>query len=119
MLATHHRTASEKSEPVVTRIKANVELQAPPGCSASVLLRQVTRVGPADGPGQRTFAWWLAVGRFQVKAITVPFVFDGVDTLRVDVPEGTSLDTDTLQTALAMFVKGDDHLPEDTVVIKK
>src|SRR5690348_13259192 len=103
MLAIDPKVASGESQPVVTRVKSNVDLQAPPGCSASVLLRQVTRVGPADAPGQRTFVWWLAVGRYQVKALTVPFVFDGADTLRVDVPEGTSLDTDTLQAAVARF----------------
>jgi hypothetical protein len=100
----------------VTRIKADVDLQPPAGCSASVLLRLV---GRDDTLRTRTYACWLSVGRFEARSFTAHFKYDGGDILRVDLPVGTWLDVEYLQAALRAFLHGEPTLPPDTVIVTK
>jgi hypothetical protein len=108
-------TAAAGPPPVVTRLTSNIEFVAPQGCCASVLLRLLSR---DDTKREHYYMWWLVVGRYDTVANSVPFVSNGLDTLRFDVPDGVQLSTEYLLPYLLTFVKNDPVLPGDTVVIK-
>src|ERR1043165_7671448 len=78
-------TAKPKLElqPAVSRVIGDVDLVAPRGCSASVLLKLVTR-----DDGHRYYSWWLVVGRHDPDSLSGHYKHNGEDGLRFDVPGG-------------------------------
>lgn len=99
------RPAAQPS-PVVTRITHDLDVVAPHGCRASVLLKMVER-----DEGHRYYDWWLVVGRRGAEMVSVKYKADGADTIRVDVPDGMRLSADALQPHVAAFLKEEGTLP--------
>src|SRR5256885_10744784 len=69
-------------QPTVTRLAGDIELVAPRGCSASVLIKLVTRDN-----GHRYYSWWAMVGRHGMDTFSLHYRHNGEDVLRFDVPE--------------------------------
>lgn len=90
--------AKPEPQPTITRLIGDAELVPPPGCGASLLLKQV-----GQGDGHRYFSWWLVVGRSAADALSVPYKHSGGDTFRIDVPEGMPLSAADLQPYLTAF----------------
>lgn len=112
--------AADLGPPVVSRVTGDLaNFQPPVGCRASVLVRQVSRTPNPDGTGTRTCICWLSVGRFQAQAFKISYHHDGAEVFLVNVRDGSWLDVDYLQDEIARFLENDEHLPGDTVVIKK
>lgn len=88
--------------PVITRITRDLEVVAPHGCRASVLLKQLDR-----DDGHRYYEWWLVVGRHGAETMSVQYKADGADVIRVDVPDGMPLRADAMQSHVAAFLKGE------------
>ena len=99
--------------PVITRITQDLELVAPHGCRASVLLKLVER-----DEGHRYYEWWLVVGRHDAETMSVKYKADGADTIRVDVPEGMRLSAETLQPHVAAFLAGEGLEPADPPTVR-
>ena len=99
------RSASQQS-PVITRITRDLDVVAPHGCRASVLLKLIER-----DEGHRYYDWWLVVGRHGAEMVSVKYKADGADTIRVDVPDGMRLSADALQPHVAAFLKKEGILP--------
>lgn len=85
--------------PVVTRITRDLELVAPPGCRASVLMKLVER-----DDEHRQYEWWLVVGRHGAETMSVKYKADGADVIRIDVPEDMPLTAAELQPHIAEFL---------------
>lgn len=85
--------------PVITRVTRDLELVAPHGCRASVLLKLVER-----DDEHRQYEWWLVVGRHGAETVSVKYKADGADVIRIDVPEGMPLTAVELQPHLAAFL---------------
>jgi hypothetical protein len=85
--------------PIVTRITRDLELVAPHGCRASVLMKLVER-----DDEHRQYEWWLVVGRHGAETMSVKYKADGADVIRIDVPEGMPLTATDLQPHLAEFL---------------
>lgn len=100
-------------QPTVTRVEGNLELSAPRGCSASVLLKLVTR-----DDGHRYYAWWAMAGRHDADAYAIHYKHNGEDVLRFDLPEGMALSAEALQPHLESFLKGENNEPSDPPVIR-
>jgi hypothetical protein len=113
------------SAPIVTRLHAPeplaagappiIDITAPLGCCASVILKQV---GHDARRRERYYSWWLVAGRDQAGAVSVPYVFTGEDAIRFDVPHDTLLSSEYLQKYLTEFWKSDRTLPPDTPIVK-
>lgn len=102
-----------KLRPTITRLTGDVELVAPRGCSASVLLKLVTR-----DDGHRYYSLWAVVGRYDRDKISVPYKYTGEDTIRFDLPEGMPLSAERLQPYLSDYLASDGTEPPDPPVIK-
>lgn len=100
-------------QPTVTRLAGNVDLVAPRGCSASVLLKLVTR-----DDGHRYYSWWLVVGRHDADSLSVHYKHNGEDVLRFDVPEGFPLSSASLQPHLVSFLASENTEPSDPPIIR-
>jgi hypothetical protein len=99
--------------PTITQLIADVELIAPRGCSASVLLKLVTR-----DDGHRYYAWWAMVGRYDHDALAISYRYTGEDTIRFDVPEGMRLCAESLQPHLTAYLRNAGTEPPDTPIIR-
>lgn len=99
--------------PVVTRITHDLDVAAPHGCRASVLLKLVER-----DEGHRYYEWWLVVGRHDAEMVSVKYKADGADTIRVDVPEGMRLSAETLQPHVAAFLAKEGLEPADPPTVR-
>jgi hypothetical protein len=100
-------------QPTITRLAGDVELIAPPGCCASVVLKLVGR-----DDGHRYYSWWAVVGRNGMDKLSVPYKFTGEDTIRMDLPEGVSLSAASLQPFLTAYLAGEGNEPPDTPIIR-
>jgi hypothetical protein len=111
------RTASARpapgQAPVITRITHDLDLIAPHGCRASVMLKLVER-----DEGHRYYEWWLVVGRHGPDTVSVKYKADGADTIRVDVPEGMPLKAEALQPHVAAFLANERVEQPDTPIIR-
>ncbi|HEX3758693.1 MAG TPA: hypothetical protein VHW23_08295 [Kofleriaceae bacterium] len=85
--------------PQLTRLTDSIELVAPPGCSASVVLKLVKR-----DDGHRYYAFWLVAGRHDLEAATVAYKHTGEDAIRCDLPQGMPLSAAALQPHLATYL---------------
>src|ERR1041384_3019478 len=97
-------TAKPKLElqPAVSRVIGDVELVAPRGCSASVLLKLVTR-----DDGHRYYQWWAVAGRHGMDTFSLRYKHNGEDVLRFDVPDGMPLSAASLQPHLESYLAGE------------
>src|SRR5262245_50791331 len=75
--------AAKPPVPIVSRIEADVELVAPQGCYATVIVKLVDR-----DDEHRYYSWWTLVGRNDMDKIAVRYEFTGEDTIRFDLPDG-------------------------------
>ena len=99
--------------PVITRITRDLEVVAPHGCRASVLLKLVDR-----DEGHRYYDWWLVVGRHGAETVSVKYKADGADTIRIDVPEGMRLSADALQPHVTAFLAHEGNEPADPPTVR-
>lgn len=99
--------------PTVTRVTGDVELIAPEGCRASVLVKLVDR-----DDGHRYYAWWAMVGRNAMDACSVRYKFTGEDTIRFDLPDGMPLSAEALQPHLAAYLANQRTEAPDTPIIR-
>jgi hypothetical protein len=116
--AASHKPAPQarKAEPtpVITRITHDLELVAPQGCRASVLLKQLER-----DEGHRYYDWWLVVGRRGAETVpAVKYKADGGDVIRVDVPDDMPLRADALDPHVAAFLKNEGNEPADPPTVR-
>ncbi len=100
-------------QPTITRLDGDVELVAPPGCCASVVLKLVSR-----DDGHRYYSWWAVVGRNGMDRLAVSYKYTGEDTIRMDLPEGVSLSAASLQPFLTAYLAGEGTEPPDTPIIR-
>jgi len=98
--------------PQLTRLTDSIELVAPAGCSASVILKLVKR-----DDGHRYYAFWLVAGRHELDAAAVAYKHTGEDAIRCDLPEGVPLSAETLQPHLARYLASLGEKPGDPPVI--
>lgn len=78
------------------RVKGVLDLQAPKGYKASVLLK-------SDGAAR--YVWWLSVGRHDSDALKMPFDCNGASFIRCDVPEDHLLSEQAIHNGLDAFLK--------------
>ena len=89
------------SVPRVQRIEADIELEAPDDCYASVLLRLIDAEDD-----DRYFTWWAVVGRSDSDMSRMSYSHTiGAVTIRIDLPEGKPLSASSLEPDLAAFLK--------------
>jgi hypothetical protein len=113
--------AAAANEPSrVTNVTGDLTLVPPNDCYASVLLKMIDSVTGNANPrlNKRIFAWWLMAGRHGLKAMKADYTHDGVDTIRIDVPDGKPLCSSYLQQVLRDAWEKDPTLPPDTPVVK-
>lgn len=106
--------AKPAGQPKLTRLTGNVELVAPPGFSASVVLKLVKR-----DDGHRYYSWWLMVGRHDLDAASVTYKHTGEDAIRCDLPEGMALSAESLQPHLTQYLASLGEEPGDPPVITR
>jgi hypothetical protein len=99
--------------PTITRLTSDVDLTPPRGCSASVLLKEVSR-----NDVHRYYTWWLVVGRSGADALSMPYKHTGEDIIRIDLPDGMSLSATGLQPYLEAFWDAQSLEPDDPPIIK-
>jgi hypothetical protein len=103
--------------PKFTRIKASLALTAPPGFLASAILRFAGRER-----NRRIYSLRLLVGRYEEDSLTVHYAFDGVDTVRCDIPAGRGkhnfLSATALEPFLHKFLDDEGTLDPDPPTIK-
>lgn len=99
--------------PTLTRVTGDIELVAPRGCSASVLLKLVSR-----DDGHRYYSWWAMVGRHDMDSFSIRIKYRGEDLIRCDLPEGMPLSEETLQPHLTSFLAGEHTQPAGTPIIR-
>jgi len=97
--------------PQLSRIVRNVELIAPPGCIASLVLKQVAY------DAYRYYAPWLLVGRYDVDALPVKYKFTGENTIRCDIPEDGEVSLAALQPPLVAFLEAEGKEPDGPPVV--
>ena len=113
-LESPYNTAPQTGpEPTITRLTGDVDLVPPPGCSASVVLKGVSRED-----GHRYYTWWVVVGRSGEDAMSMPYKHNGEDMIRIDLPEGMSLSATDLQPYLTAFWAQQSLEPDDTPIIR-
>ena len=100
-------------QPTVTRLSGNVDIVAPRGCSASVLLKLVTR-----DDGHRYYQWWAVAGRHGMDTFSLRYKHNGEDVLRFDVPDGFPLSAASLQPHLVSFLESENTEPSDSPIIR-
>jgi hypothetical protein len=100
-------------QPRVMRLDSDVELIAPPGYRASVLLKLVDR-----DDGHRYYSWWAMAGRHDMDKVAVPYKYTGEDTIRFDLPEGMPLSAEALEPHLVAYLASEGLEPSDPPVIR-
>jgi hypothetical protein len=105
--------APPSQKPVIARVEADVDLTAPKGFRARVLLKLVDRVN-----GRRSYSWWAMAGRHELDAASMRFKYHGEDMLQFDLPEGMPLSEELLAPYLEDFLAGEGNEPPDPPVIK-
>lgn len=103
-LADEQTPAKPTRRPMLTRVTGDINLVAPRGYRASVLLKFVSR-----DDGHRYYSWWAMVGRRDSEAVSTKYKYTGEDVIRCDVPEGMPLSAESLQPYLAAFL-ADEHV---------
>lgn len=89
------------SVPRVQHIEADIDLEVPDDCYASVLLRLIDAEDD-----DRYFTWWAVVGRSDSDMSRMSYSHTiGAVTIRFDLPEGIPLSADSLQPYLKTFVE--------------
>lgn len=106
-------SAKPMLRPTLTRVTGDIDLVAPRGCSASVLLKLVSRDG-----GHRYYSWWAMVGRHDVDSFAIRYKYHGEDLIRCDLPEGMPLSEESLQPHLVSFLAGEHNEPDGTPIIR-
>jgi hypothetical protein len=89
--------------PRFTRVRGHLKLVVPADCSVSVILKLVDH-----DDDNRTYAWWMLVGRYNQDTLSVSYKFTGEDTIRCDIPEGMPLSVKVLERRLAVFLDDED-----------
>lgn len=103
----------------VTEVRGNLQLSPPEGFHTSVLLKQVAQKDGAAGQrGESHYICWLLVGRHGIRAANAEYIHDGVDTVRIDVPDGTLMSLTFLQKQLTEFDASLPTLPPDTPIVR-
>jgi hypothetical protein len=97
----------------VSRLDGDVDLIAPRGYHASVLLKLTHRED-----GHRVFSWWTMAGRHDMDTITVPFKYSGEEIIRVDLPEGVPLSRELVEAKLDEFLEHEGTEPPDPPTVK-
>jgi hypothetical protein len=85
--------------PRFARVRGHLKLVVPPDCSVSVILKLVDH-----DDDNRTYAWWMLVGRYDQDALSASYRFTGEDTIRCDIPDGMLLSVKLLERRLAAFL---------------
>jgi hypothetical protein len=98
---------------LTSRLEGDVDLIAPRGYHASVLLKLTHRED-----GHRVFSWWMLAGRHDMDAITVPFKYSGEEIIRVDLPEGVPLSRELIEAQLDKFLDLEGTEPPDPPTVK-
>ena len=106
--------AKPATRPVIARVEGDVDLIAPKGFRARVLLKLVDRID-----GRRVYAWWAMVGRHELDAASLRFKYNGEDMLQFDLPESMALSEELLTPYLKDFLDGEGNEPPDPPVIKR
>jgi hypothetical protein len=99
--------------PTLTRVKGDLELVAPRGFHASVLLKLVSR-----DDGHRYYSWWAMVGRHDMDSFSIKVKYRGEDLIRCDLPEGMPLSEESLQPHLTSFLADEHTQPPGTPIIR-
>lgn len=103
----------------VTKVRGDLQLSPPDGFHTSVLLKQVAlKDGAAGERGEAYYICWLLAGRHGLRAAYADYVHDGVDTVRIDVPDGTPMSLTFLQKQLTEFDASLPTLPPDTPIVR-
>ena len=89
----------EKLQPKITRLDRDIELVAPPGCHASVLLKLVE-----DSDGHCYYSWWAMAGRHAADQACVFYKHTGGSVIRFDLPEWMALSAESLRPHLRAFL---------------
>jgi len=97
-------------EPRITRIDRDLELVAPRGCHASVLLKLVNRDNR-----HRYYAWLAMVGRAGSE-VSVMYRHTGADTIRCDLPFGVPLSAKSLERHLRQFLAAEVAGPPPVII---
>lgn len=105
--------AKPAPRPTLTRVTGDLELVAPVGCSASVLLKLVSR-----DDGHRYYSWWAMVGRHDMDSFSIRIKYRGEDLIRCDLPAGMPLSEESLQPHLTSFLAGEHTQPPGTPIIR-
>lgn len=106
--------AKPATRPVIARVEGDVDLTAPKGFRARVLLKLVDRID-----GRRVYAWWAMAGRHELDAAALRFKYSGEDMLQFDLPEGMALSEELLTPFLKDFLDSEGNEPPDPPVIKR
>jgi hypothetical protein len=112
-VATAAGPAKSAPRPTLTRVTGDIELVAPVGCSASVLLKLVSR-----DDGHRYYSWWAMVGRHDMDSFSIRVKYRGEDMIRCDLPAGMPLSEESLQPHLTSFLAGEHTQPAGTPIIR-
>ena len=99
--------------PTLTRVTTDLELVAPRGFCASVLLKLVGR-----DDGHRYYSWWAMVGRHDMDSFSIRIKYRGEDLIRCDLPEGMPLSEESLQPHLTSFLADEHTQPPGTPIIR-
>ena len=108
--ANHARPAPQ---PTITRVDGDIELIAPRGYCASVILKLVDR-----DDGHRYYSWWVMAGRHDMDSASVTYRYTGEDTIRVDLPEGMPLSAESLQPHLDAYLNSEGTEESDPPIIR-
>lgn len=115
--ATPKRTRATRAEPAlqpkIMRLEGDIELIAPRGYCASVLLKLVNR-----DDGHRYYAWWAMVGRHDLDKISISYKHTGEDMIRIDLPEGMSLSAEALEPHLIAYLASGGLRPPEPPIIR-
>jgi hypothetical protein len=106
--------AAPATRPVIARVEGDVDLTAPKGFRARVLLKLVDRID-----GRRVYAWWAMAGRHELDAAALRFKYSGEDMLQFDLPEAMALSEELLTPFLKDFLDSEGNEPPDPPVIKR
>jgi hypothetical protein len=109
------RVAPDKPtfHPVISRVTGDVNLTAPKGYRARVLLKLVSRDN-----GHRYYSWWAMSGRHDMDAAALRFKYNGEDMIQFDLPDGMPLSEELLTPYLTAFLAGEHHEPPDTPIVR-
>jgi len=105
--------AKPARRPTLTRVTGDLELVAPRGFCASVLLKLVSR-----DDGHRYYSWWAMVGRHDMDSFSIRIKYRGEDLIRCDLPDGMPLSEESLQPHLANFLASEHNEPDGTPIIR-